>query len=123
MPAILHLTSDAVKARAHHWVNVAEHGVVVKFYPPKRTLPQNDKMWAMLADISKAKPRGLEHTPEVWKALLMKACGHAVQFVNGLDGEPFPVGFRSSKLSKEQISELFEFINQFAAENGVEFTQ
>ena len=123
MAAHVHLISDEKKALARKWVDIAPHGTLVKFFEPLRTIPQNAKMHAMLTDISKAKPRGLEHTPDVWKALFMKACGHAVQFVNGLDGEPFPVGFRSSKMNKAQMAEMFEFMEQFAAENGVEFTK
>lgn len=59
------------------------------------------------------------HTPEIWKALFMSACGHQVQFVNGLDGLPFPVGFRSSKLDKDQMGELLECIQEYAARHGV----
>ena len=47
-------------------------GSVVTFEPPRRTLPQNDKMWAMLTDISMSKPRGEAHDTEVWKEYLME---------------------------------------------------
>ena len=70
-----------------------------------------------------AKPEGRKHTPEVWKCLLMSACGHAVQFEVGLDGTPFPVGFRSSRLSKHQMSELIEFTMAYAAKHGVQLEQ
>ena len=90
--------------------------------PQKRSDDQNAKMHAMLSEISRAKPLGRMHTPDVWKALMMKACGHAVQFVNGIDGEPFPIGFRSSRLSKAQMSDLIEFMYQFGAENGVRWS-
>ena len=49
----------------------------------------------------------------------MKACGHAVQFEMGLDGEPFPMGFKTSRLTKEQMSELIEFIHAWAAQNNI----
>ena len=67
-------------------------------------------------------PEGRRHTPEVWKALFMNACGHDVQFETGLNGSPFPVGFRSSRLSKGQMSELIEFIYAKGAEWGVEWS-
>jgi len=76
-------------------------------------------MWAMLTDVSRAKPEGRMHTPDTWKALFMQACGHAVHFEMGLSGEPFPVGFRSSRLSKAQMSELIEFILAWGTEKGV----
>jgi hypothetical protein len=84
-----------------------------------RSLDQNALLWSVLSDISRAKPEGRCHTPEVWKCLFMSACGHAVQFEMGLDGKPFPVGFRSSKLTKAQFSELIEFIYSWCAEKGV----
>jgi hypothetical protein len=91
--------------------------------PPKRTDDQNRAMWAMLGDVSRAKPEGRTHIPEVWKALFLAACGHQVQFVLGLDGNPFPVGFRSSRLSKDQMSDLLTFIRQKGDEWGVQWTR
>ena len=88
----------------------------------RRTSDQNNLMWAMLSDISRAKPQDRRHTPEMWKALMMHACGHAVQFENGLDGQPFPVGFRSSRLSKAQMTELIEFIISWGSQNGVQWS-
>jgi len=106
---------------AHDWINRAPDHTVVKFFKPKRTIPQNDRMWAMLADISSQQPRGIKKTPDVWKALMMNACGHDVQFEMGLNGEPFPLGFRSSKLTKEQMGDLMEFMAMWGVENGVVF--
>jgi hypothetical protein len=55
---------------------------------PKRTLDQNNKLWAMLTDVSVAMPLGRRHTPDDWKAIFMNACGWECQFVEGLDGSP-----------------------------------
>lgn len=49
----------------------------------------------------------------------MNALGHAVRFEPGLEGEPFPVGFRSSNLTKRQMIDLIDFVTAFAAEHGV----
>jgi phage-related protein len=62
------------------------------------------------------------HTPEVWKNLFMHACGHAVQFEHGLDGKPFPVGFRSSRLTKAEMSDLMEFVTEYGTRHGVRWT-
>jgi hypothetical protein len=62
----------------------------------------------MISDVSRAKPEGRTHTPEIWKCLFMQSCGHKVRFEIGLDGEPFPVGFHSSRLSKSQFADLIE---------------
>lgn len=89
----------------------------------KRTTDQNSKLWAMLSDVSRATPDGRCHTPEVWKTLFMHACGHAVQFELGLNGQPFPVGFSSSKLTKGEMADLIEFIYSYGADHDVVWTE
>jgi len=107
------------RALACELVRAAPVNATVTIKPEGRNLDQNAKLWAMLSDISRAKPEGRRHTPEVWKAIFMNACGYEVQFTAGLSGEPFPVGFRSSRLSKVQMSELIEFIYSYGAQDGV----
>ena len=107
---------------AHKLVAAAPVGAVMTISPAKRTTDQNARFWAMLSDISRAKPEGRVHTPEAWKALFMHALGHSVRFEMGLNGEPFPVGFRSSQLTKAQMSDLMEFMSAWAAEKGVIFS-
>jgi hypothetical protein len=114
---ILHSRHD--RERAARAIAAAPAGSVVEVRAPKRTLDQNALMWSLCSQLSIAKPQGIRKTPESWKMALMHACGHAVQFEMGLNGEPFPIGFRSSKLSKAQMSDLLEFIFAYAAEQGV----
>ena len=111
------------RALAKRLIDLAPVDGIVKISDAKRTQEQNDKMWAMISDVSRAKPEGRRHTPEVWKALFMHACGHAVQFEQGLDGQPFPVGFRSSRLNKSQMSDLIEFIYSYGAQHGVVWSE
>ena len=113
------LRGQSQRDLAKRLIDAAPVDGVVKIGAPGRTLSQNDKMWAMISDVSRAKPEGRTHTPEIWKALFMSACGHAVQFEQGLDGTPLPIGFRSSRLSKHQMSDLIEFIYSYGAEHGV----
>jgi len=117
------LRGDAQRALACDLIRRAPQDAVVTIKAATRSIPQNDKLWAMLSDVSRAKPNGLRHTPDMWKCLFMKACGHHVQFLEGLDGEPFPVGFRSSKLTKAQMSELIEFIYHYGAQHGVAWSE
>lgn len=114
------LKGDQQRELARSYIASAPADAVVRISKPGRTLSQNAKLWALLSAISRAKPKGRCHTPDVWKGLFMKACGHAVQFEVGLDNQPFPMGFKTSSLSKEQMSELIEFIHQWAAENEIE---
>lgn len=116
------LGSRYERQKAHELIDAAPVNAVCNIKEPTRSLPQNDRLWAMLSDVSRAKPQGRRHTPDMWKALFMKACGHHVQFLEGLDGEPFPVGFRSSRLSVRQMTELMDFIDAWGTEQGVQWS-
>lgn len=118
---ILHGLSS--RQKAENLVNAAPSGSVMTIKPPTRTNEQNALMWVLLSELSRAKPEGRSLTPDVWKAIMMHACGHAVQFENGINGQPFPLGFRSSRLSKDQMSELIECIYEYGARCGVEFSE
>lgn len=96
---------------------------VVRISEPTRNADQNARMWAMLSDVSRAKPDDRKHTPEVWKALFMHACGHAVRFEMGLDGQPFPVGFRSSRLTVRQMADLITCIAEYGDRHGVRWSE
>lgn len=117
------LASQRQRDLAKALVDKAPQGAVVNIKEAGRTSDQNAKLWAMLSDISRAKPEGRCHTPDVWKALFMNACGHEVQFLMGLDGNPFPNGFRSSRLSKAQMSDLIEMIYEYGARHGVKWSE
>lgn len=114
---ILHSASQ--RSFAKQMIDRAPVDAVVTVREATRSTDQNALLWSLLSDISRAKPEGRRHTPEVWKALFMSACGHAVQFEMGLDGRPFPVGFRSSRMTKAQFGDLIEFIYSWCTEKGV----
>lgn len=116
------LQDDFAKQRFIRVVQQAPAGYVGEVREPRRTLDQNDKLWAMLTDISLAKPLGRRHTPDDWKAIAMNACSWECAFLEGLDGRPFPVGFRSSRLTKSQMSSLIDWLQAFGDEHGVEWS-
>lgn len=97
---------------------------VVSITKPKRTPPQNDKMWAMLADVVRTKPEGRNWTADTWKAAFMQSLGHQCAFAEGLDGSgPFPVGFRSSHMDASQMSDVIETIYEYGSRHGVEWSE
>lgn len=104
-------------------IDKAPADAVVKISEAKRTDDQNAKMWAMLSDISRTKPEGRSHIPEVWKCIFMAALGHETIFETGLDNRPFPIGFRTSKLTKAQMSDLIEFIYAYGAQHNVKWSE
>lgn len=119
---LTHLDNLKARERAKLWIDRAPHGWFCEIREPRRSGEQNDRMWAMLTDISRAQPMGRRHTPDDWKAILMNACGWESQFLEGLDGRPFPQGFRSSQLTKSQMTTLIEYMFAFGAEHGVEWS-
>jgi hypothetical protein len=121
----LRIASDAIRAKARAWVDAAPIGCLIRFYPePKRTDAQNDKMWAMLGDISKqCQLHGKSKLPETWKFVMMHALKYECAFEIGLNGDPFPVGYKSSQLSAQKMSELIEYIYSYGAEQGVMWSE
>ena len=119
---LTHLSTERGRMRAHMLIDKAPSDWLCQVSAPKRTMPQNDKLWAMLTDISIAKPLGRKMTPEQWKAVMMAACGWEVQFLEGLDGQPFPAGFRTSKMNKQQMADLITFIQATGDGWGVKWT-
>jgi hypothetical protein len=117
------LRGPGQRSLAKQMIEVAPPDAVVTIRQATRSLDQNARLWAMISDVSRAKPEGRVHTPEVWKCLFMSACGHAVQFETGLDGKPFPVGFSSSRMTKAQMSDLMEFVAAWGAERGVVWSE
>lgn len=90
---------------------------------PKRSLDQNAKLWAMLSDIAKAAPEGRHWSTEVWKCAFMSALGHEARFETGLNGEPLPLGFKSSRMSKRQMADLITCIQEYGDRHGVEWSE
>jgi hypothetical protein len=121
--ALLTIHGNADRERARNWATKAPTGTRIEFKAAKRTLPQNDRMWAMLTDVATQKEHaGRKYTPDQWKILFIHACGREVQFIPSLDNATFiPWGQSSSDLSKEEMTQLIEFIFAWGAEHGVVF--
>ena len=117
------LSSAFARDRAKMLIDQAPAGFVATVDEPKRTLEQNNLFWEMLTDISVAKPMGQRYTPDEWKPRIMQACGWECQFLPGiLDGHPFPVGFKSSQLTKKQMSALIDWMQAWGDEQGIAWT-
>lgn len=104
------------------WVTKAQIGTRIEFRGPKRTKEQSDKMWAMITDIVKAGKtiNGRRLESEEWKVVFLQALGHEPDILPTLDGRSFfSLGYSSSKLSKDEMSDLIEYIYAWGAENGM----
>lgn len=119
------LAGQPQRALAHSIINRAPDGYVVTVKEPKRNLDQNARMWAMLSDIARAKPEGRHWTTDAWKAAFMHALGWQCQFAEPLDGQggPFPMGFRTSRLSVRQMADLITVIQEYGDRHGVTWSE
>jgi hypothetical protein len=114
------LSSPRARQTAYALIERAPHGAVLSVAEAARTNDQNAKLWAMLSEIARAKPEGRVLPTEKWKALFMDAAGFKVDWEPGLNGGVVPCGYRSSRLTKAEFSDLIECIHEFAARHGIE---
>lgn len=121
--ALLVLHSDAIRERAIHWVTKAPAETRVEFKAPKRSLPQNDRMWAMLTEVAQQLPwHGIKLSADDWKLIFLDALKRELRMVPNIDGSGFVnLGRSSSDLSKGEMADLITLIEQFGANHGVVF--
>jgi len=123
--ALITLRNKADRERASRWVEKAPFGTRVEFKASKRSLPQNDRMWAMLTDVAtQLKWHSIGLTPDDWKLVFLDSLNRESRFVPNIDGTGFVnLGRSSADLSKEEMSELIELIFAFGAQHGVKFNE
>lgn len=121
--AVIVLTQEAERQKAARWAAKLPPGTRVEFKAPKRSIPQNDRMWAMLTDVaSQLKWHGLRLTADDWKLIFLDALKREVRMVPNLDGNGFvSLGRSSSDLSKQEMTDLIDLISAFGASHGVVF--
>ena len=104
-------------------LELAPIGSTFELVDDPRTLAQNKLMWALLNEVSAQLPWGGElREPEDWKCAFMKAAGYKLRFMPALDGNGVvALGYRSSKLGKEEFSDLIETIYSQGLQRGVVF--
>lgn len=121
--ALVTIRTDADRSRVAQWAAKVAVGTRVEFKQTKRSIPQNDRMWAMLTDVSRQLRWHDQHlTPDDWKLVFLDALTREKRLVPALEGDGMVnLGRSSSDLSKEEMSELMELIAAFGAQHGVEF--
>ncbi len=121
--ALLILANEPQKMKAISWVKQSPWGTRLEFKKPKRTLEQNDKLWAMLTDVaSQIVWHGQRLSPADWKLVFMASLKKEMRIAPTIEGTGFVnLGTSSSDLSKEEISDLFMVIEKFGAQHGVVF--
>lgn len=123
------LVHDKARFLARAAVAGAEHGSIVTVGPPTRSLEQNAALHAALADIAEQVTwHGVKFDLEDWKRLCvsgyLREKGEEVRMVPALKGRGFEIIYaHTSRMTKQQLSELLDWIHAFGAENGVTFKE
>lgn len=98
----------------------------VEIKGPARTLPQNDKMWAMLTEVAAQTAwHGDKLSENDWKDLFsgaVKVAGGGVRAVPGLEGGIMLLGLRTSEMTVAEMADLLSYIESWGAQNGVVFS-
>ena len=91
----------------------------------QRTTEQNALLHSTLQDIAEQKEwAGKKWDSEQWKRLLVdsfdRAQGRQTQIAPSIDGQGIEVLYRhTSKMSKQEMSELLEYVTAWAIEQGI----
>ena len=123
--ATLILSDGLSRQKAADWIDRAPKGTRVTFNASKRSVPQNDRMWAMLTEIAtQLKWHGMTLKADQWKIIFMDGLNQEVQPVPNLNNNGFVnLGRSSSSLSKEEMSDLMELMAAFGAKHDVKFQE
>ena len=101
--ATLILNCRANREKAARWAMNAPAGTRVEFKEVKRSLPQNDRMWAMLTEVAQQVPwHGVRLTADDWKLIFLAALFAIVTFLVHLS----VVNSRQHKQIKDLAQEL-----------------
>lgn len=112
------------RTRAAQAIHRVPDDWVVTIAPPTRTLDQNAKMHAMIADVMRQVDTDRQWTADEWKDRFLHALGKEMNFLPDLDGRAFfPRGYRSSQLSKADFADLVEIIYAFGARHNVRWSE
>jgi len=93
-----------------------------------RSLAQNEKMWAVLTDISRQVQWPVDGAmqfiePEDWKHVLSAGLKRHQRVAQGVDGGFVILGQRTSQMSIGEMCELIELAQAFGVEHGVSWSE
>lgn len=95
----------------------------VEIRKPKRSNPQNRRMWAMLEEVaSQVNWHGQKLSAEDWKHVFSSSLKKQ-RAVPGLDGGFVVLGTHTSDMTVEEMSDLMMVMESFGAAQDVEFAE
>jgi hypothetical protein len=120
---VITIRNKADRERAFSLLAAAPFGIRFEIKSVRRTTEQNDRMWAMLTEVSRQlKWHGVTLRPDDWKLLFLDSLKRELRMMPNIDGTGFVnLGRSSSDLSIEEMSDLIELIFAFGAKHDVVF--
>jgi hypothetical protein len=109
-------------------ISKAPDGYYVSVEEARRSLAQNARMWAMLADIAKQVPWqvngvvGLQAEKD-WKDIFSSALRQEDRLARGLRGGFVMLGRRTSEMDVGEMTAMIELMFAFGAEHGVVWSE
>lgn len=114
---------DQVHSVVNHWAG----DCAVTVSDPGRSLEQNSRLWAMLADVSRQVDWLVDGelrkiTPEDWKAIFTAALQGHNRMARGLDGGVVMLGTSTSRMTVKAMKDLQDLISAFGDEREVKWS-
>lgn len=114
------LTSLFAKERAKRIIDDAPMGYVMACGEETRSQQQNRLLWPLIADMQAQIPEMASYSADDTKLRFLHALGQELRFLPALEGAGmFPVGQRSSTLTKQQFSGLIDLMFAYGERHGV----
>lgn len=122
--AVLLMSRQDDQMKARRWLQNPPADCVVRFGKATRSDKQNRWLWPHLQDLQRQVPEMAAYSLDDIKLRFLNALGVEMRFLPVLEGEgAFPVGLKSSTLTKMQFAGLQELILKFGAERQVKWSE
>jgi len=123
MSNTVRLIGPSQKAYAHRLIESAPADFIMKLAKETRSDRQNRKLWPMIDDLHRQVPEMALYSADDIKLRFLNALGMEMRFLPALEGAGmFPVGQRSSLLTKDQFGGLLELLDAYGAKHGVQWS-
>ena len=102
--------------------------IIVRPVKSRRTLEQNAKLWAMLADIARQVEWPVNGVMQLldtedWKSLVTAAARQEVRMASGLSGGVVMLGVSTRRMTVAELGDVIEFMYSFGVERDVRWSE
>jgi hypothetical protein len=117
------LVGPAQRQFARDCITSAPDDYVVEIRKKTRSIIQNSRLWAMLADISRQVDwYGRKLSPESWKHVFSSALKKQ-EVVPGLNGDFVVLGQSTSRMTVSEMRDMQDLMSAFGADHDVQWSE